>query len=51
MPLDGDQNNNEECETNISNNIGISRSSHKDFKSSNKENVKIENIIFQNVYV
>jgi len=42
MPLDGDQNN-EECETNISNNYGngISRSSHKDFKiNSNKENFK-----------
>ena len=40
MPLDGDQNN-EECETNISNNYGISRSSHKDFKiNSCKENFK-----------
>ena len=40
MPLDGDQNN-EECETNISNNNGISRSSHKDFKiNSCKENFK-----------
>lgn len=36
MPLDGDQYNNEECETNISVNKynNISKSSHKNFKSS-----------------
>ena len=48
MPLDGDQNNNEECETNISNNI--IRSSHKDFKSSNI-NIKKENFKYRKYYI
>jgi len=43
MPLDGDQINNEECETNVSvskNNFDVSRKSHKDFKSSNNKSFK-----------
>ena len=50
MPLDGDQNNNEECETNISNNIGITISSHKDCKSSNLNSNK-ENVKYRKYYI